>query len=213
MHGRRLTWTSRTVPESSLPMLLVRVGWIVPLAETRSVRSPRDASVAEKWNAERAAERVSGVRALTVSMDVELEASSARNDVDIARAVDNMLQWTTSLPKDQVKIMVEGGWLTLTGKFDWEFQRQTAADAVRNLIGVRGITNSLTIDSNVSASSVKSDIEAALKRRAATDARKISVTVRDANVTLSGTVGSWSERELATHSAWGTSGVRSSSTT
>jgi len=47
-----------------------------------------------------------------------------------------------------------------------------------------------------------------LKRRAIADAHDISVTVNGADVTLSGIVHSWSERELARESAWGTPGVR-----
>ena len=66
----------------------------------------------------------------------------------------------------------------------------------------------IVIKPAVSMSAVKADIEAALKRRAMSDSQAISVEVRDANVTLTGPVHSWSERELARHSAWGTPGVR-----
>jgi osmotically-inducible protein OsmY len=58
-------------------------------------------------------------------------------------------------------------------------------------------------------SAVKTDIETALKRRAKKDAQKISVEVRGSTVTLTGNVHSWSEHDLATHSAWGTPGVKS----
>jgi len=40
-------------------------------------------------------------------MDVKLFGSNKRNDTDIACAAENILQWTTYLPKDSVKIMVE----------------------------------------------------------------------------------------------------------
>ena len=163
---------------------------------------------AEKLGAERAAQRVSGVKALAIEIDVQLSGSSKRTDADIAGAARNVLQWTSSLPKDGVKVMVESGWVTLSGEVDWEYQRQAAAKAVRYLMGVTGVSNQIAIQPNVSLSAVKSDIEAALKRRATADAQKISVEVRGADVTLSGTVHSWSERNLAKHSAWGTPGVR-----
>ena len=165
-------------------------------------------SYAEKWDAERAAQRVSGVKALAIEMDVKLSGSSKRNDADIAGSAENALQWMTYLPKDSVKVMVEGGWITLSGEVDWEYQRQSAAGAVRYLVGVTGVSNQIAIKPKVSVSVVKSDIEAALKRRAHADAQKISVEVRGTDVTLTGTVHSWSERDLATHSAWGTPGVR-----
>jgi osmotically-inducible protein OsmY len=164
-------------------------------------------SYSEKWNAERAAQRVSGVRALAVEMDVKLSGSSQRNDADIARSAESSLQWTTLLPKDAVKIKVEKGWVTLSGQVEWQYQRESAVNAVRYLMGVTGVSDDIAIKPKVSSSAVKADIEAALKRRATADAHKIKVDVKGADVTLTGTVSSWAERDLATHSAWGTSGV------
>jgi osmotically-inducible protein OsmY len=166
-------------------------------------------SYAEKIGAERAAMRVSGLKALAVEMDVKLPGFSARNDSDIARSVDNVLQWTTYLPKDAVKIKVEGGFVTLSGEVNWEYQRQAAVGAVRYLMGVKGVNDQLIIKPKASAPVVKADIEAALKRRAQKDANEISVSVQGTDVTLSGKVHSWSERELATHTAWRSPGVRS----
>jgi osmotically-inducible protein OsmY len=165
-------------------------------------------SYAEKWDAERAAQRVSGVKALAVEIDVKLPGSSKRNDADIARSAKDVLQWMTYLPKDSVKVMVEDGWITLSGEVDWEYQRQAAAGGVRYLMGVTGVSDQIAVKPKVSLSAVKSDIEAALKRRATADAQKISVDVRGADVTLTGSVHSWSERDLARNAAWGTPGVR-----
>jgi osmotically-inducible protein OsmY len=165
-------------------------------------------SFAEKWDAERAAQRVSGVRALAVEMDVALPGSSRRADADIARSVENVLQWTTYLPQDRVKVMVEAGWVTLSGELDWDYQRQAAVGAVRYLMGVTGVSDQIRIKAKVSSSVVKADIEAALKRRASSDAHGISVEVRGADVTLTGRVHSWSERDMARSSAWSTPGVR-----
>ena len=162
---------------------------------------------AEKRGAERAAQRVSGVKALTVEMDVKLAGSNKRTYADIAGSAKNTLQRRSSLPKDSVKVMVEGGWVTLSGNVDWEYQRQ-AAGAVRYLTGVTGVSDQIAIKPQVSLTAVKSEIEAALKRRAASDAQTILVEVSGADVTLTGEVHSWSERDLARPSAWGTPGVR-----
>lgn len=165
-------------------------------------------SYTEKWNAERAAQRVNGVRALAVEMKVKLSEFGKRSDADIAESARNILGWTSSLPADAVKVLVEGGWLTLSGEVEWQYQRQNAADSVRNLLGVTGVSNQIAIKPSLSATVVKADIEAALKRRAAADAKSIAVDVKGADVTLTGTVHSWAERELATRSAWGSSGVK-----
>lgn len=165
-------------------------------------------SYPEKWDAERAAQRVSGVKALTVEMDVDLAGSSKRNDADIARAAENALEWMSYLPKDTIKVMVEKGWITLSGDVEWEFQRQAAAAAVRPLMGVIGVSDQIVIKPRISSSAVKSEIEAALKRRAQADAQHVSVEVKGTQVTLTGSVHSWSERDLVASSAWGTAGVQ-----
>ena len=165
-------------------------------------------SYAEKWDAERATQRVSGVRALATEIDVALPGSSQRHDADIARSAESALQWTTFLPKDAIRIKVEAGWVTLTGDVNWEYQRQSASAAVRYLMGVTGVSDQIAIKPKASPSAVKTDIEAALKRHAQADAQKITVSVADGDVTLSGKVPSWSERDLARNAAWGTPGVR-----
>jgi osmotically-inducible protein OsmY len=165
-------------------------------------------SFAEKWSAERAAQRVTGVQALAVGLDVKLSALGKRSDSDIARSAQTALHWCSSCPSEAIQLMVEDGWITLTGTVEWHYQKQAATDALRDLIGVTGVSDQISIAPKVLSTVVKADIEAALKRRSTSDAQEIHVEVQGADVTLSGTVHSWAERELARHSAWGTKGVR-----
>ena len=165
------------------------------------------ATYTEKWNAELAAQRVAGVKALDIELKVKLIESSVRTDGDIAASARNVLQWTSSVQSDAVKITVEKGLITLTGQVDWKFQKEAAADAVRFLSGVVGVSDQITITPSVKAAVVKADIEAAIKRAATEDARQISVGVSGGDVTLSGSIQSWAERDLATQSAWNSPGV------
>jgi osmotically-inducible protein OsmY len=119
----------------------------------------------------------------------------------------NALAWRTYLPADAIKVKAEQGWITLSGEVEWDYQRESAKDAVRNLLGVVGVSDSITVKPSVSVGNVKFEIEAALKRRARNEAQGIFVAVNGSDVTLSGTAQSWSERELATDSAWATPGV------
>lgn len=164
-------------------------------------------SYAEKWNAERAAQRVHGVSALAVEMTVRLSELGKRTDGDIAQSAKHILSWASALPADAIQVMVEGGWLNLSGSVEWQYQRQDAADSVRFLPGVTGVSNQIVVKPKLSATVVKADIEAALKRRAVNDASSIAVAVNGGDVTLTGTVHSWSERDLATRSAWAAAGV------
>jgi osmotically-inducible protein OsmY len=165
-------------------------------------------SYAEKWSAERAAQRVAGVKAMTTELKVHLTSLSQRTDGDIAQAVENVLEWTSSLPAGAIQVMVERGWVTLSGDVDWQYQRQAATDSVRFLMGVTGVSDQINIKPSLTATAVKSDIEAALKRTSMADAKTISVAVQGGDVTLSGTLHSWDERNTATHAAWGMPGVR-----
>lgn len=164
-------------------------------------------SYAEKWHAELAAQRVHGVKAVAVEIDVRLPAGGQRTDADIARAAKNLLEWTSYLPVDAVTVVVEGGWVTLTGAVDWQYQKLAAADGVRRLMGVTGVSDQIVVHPQLSMAAVQADIEAALKRRAAYDAQNISVRLDGSEVTLGGTVHNASERELALHAAWSTPGV------
>ena len=141
-------------------------------------------------------------------MKVKLSGLGIRSDADIASAARTALEWSADVPPEAIKVQVDDGWVTLTGNVEWQFQRQAAADNVRYLLGVTGVSDQIAIKPSPSATLVKADIEAALKRRAVADASEISVAVSGSEVTLKGTVHSWAERDLATTSAWGTPGVR-----
>ena len=165
-------------------------------------------SYGEKWGAESAAQHVSGVKAIAVEIDVKLSGLSKRSDADIARSAENVLQWMTFSPTNPVKIMVEDGWVTLTGEVEHNYQRQAAVAELRHLMGVTGVSDQIHLITPASLSKVKSEIEASLNRRNEADIKNILVDVNGGDVTLSGTVNSWYTRELVKNSAWGTHGVK-----
>ena len=164
-------------------------------------------SYREKIAAERVALRVFGVKALANDLAVRLVSDYQKTDTEIAQAAVNALKWHTAVPDDRVTITVKDGWIALAGTLEWQYQKDAAARAVRDLTGVKGVTNDIQVQSRVKTIDVRDKIEAALKRSAEIDARRINVTAQDGKVILSGNVHSWAERREAEQAAWAAPGV------
>jgi len=162
---------------------------------------------AQKFAAERAAKRVKGVRALAQELEVRLDGAVRVDDEEIARRVANIMSWSVLQPKNDVKVRVQDGWVTLHGEVQWAYQREDAERAIRRLEGVKGVSNAITLSSQVKAQDVSAAIHRALTRNAEVDANAIHVAVDGGKVTLTGKVHAWNERSAAEYAAWASPGV------
>ncbi len=161
----------------------------------------------EKATAEEVVGRVRGVKGIAQEIEVRPYAANQTADDEIAKRALQMIGWSVLVPADSVKVKVQAGWLTLNGTVEWQYQKTAAADAVRGLLGVSGITNSIAVEPQAIASNVRKRIEEALKRNAELEANSIRVSVVGGNVKLEGKVNAWAERSAAERAAWSVPGV------
>lgn len=165
-------------------------------------------SYTERMAAEKAAQKVRGVRGVVEEIKVRFGGQAPPRDEDLAQRAVQLLDWSATVPKGAVQVKVQDGWVTLNGHVEWQYQKEEAHAALKRMSGVAGIINLIEVQPRVSAADVRNKIEAALKRSAELEAGAIRVTVNDSKVTLEGKVHAWYERQLAENAAWSAPGVR-----
>jgi osmotically-inducible protein OsmY len=161
----------------------------------------------KKMAAERAAKKVSGVKAVAEDIQVGISPAFRKTDTEIAEAVLNALKWHTAVREDKIQIKVENGVVTLQGDVEWEYQRTAAKKAIENLVGIKMVYNFINVKPVVSVTDLKSKIKAALQRSALIDAENISVDVIGSTAIIRGKVHSISEKEDVESAVWLAPGI------
>lgn len=161
----------------------------------------------KKTLAERAAQRVVGVKAVAEDIEVKIEPDEKKNDTEVAEAIITSLKWHSALQAGKIKIKVENGWVTLNGETEWAFQSMAAQKIIENTVGVTGITNNIKIVPVLSSSEVKKRIQSAFHRSATVDSEKVTISVEGDKVILTGKVRSYAEKKDAEQAAWLAPGV------
>jgi len=164
-------------------------------------------SYAKKSEAEDAAKNVSGVKAVIEKIEIRFGNVGEKTDSEIASEIINALKWNWEVPNDKIKVKVENGWVTLEGDLEWNYQKEAAKKSVSNLVGVKGVTNYISIKSENKDLIEKEDIERAIARNWSLDDQKIQVKVATNRVVLNGTVHSWYQKDEAGRIAWNAPGV------
>ena len=161
---------------------------------------------ADKYAAERATQRVAGVRAIAQHLVVAPSGIYSLTDTQIAESAGRSLRSHVQVP-ESIQAIVEDGWVTLSGQAAWAYQREAAEEAIRVLAGVKGLSNNIEMTPDIAGHETFEQVRMSLDRNANIDASHISVTGDIGNIALRGTVHTWAERREAFTVAWNTPGV------
>jgi osmotically-inducible protein OsmY len=102
-------------------------------------------SFAQRRAAVADAHKIDGVGDVFDEMEVRILDEYAREDAEIRGAALQSLMWDVQVPSESLDVKVDGGWVTLSGDVDFQFQSDDAFDDVASLYGVTGITNKIKV--------------------------------------------------------------------
>ena len=164
-------------------------------------------SSVERYRAETAVKRVSGVRWVANDLSVRPTLGGPPPDPQIAREAVAALRTDLPLVWQNIKVLVKQGHVGLEGTVEWHYEREHGETAVHRVRGVLGVRNSIKLGPRVPPADIKHRIQEAFRRSAMIDAQKVQVDMRDGEITLRGEVRSWAEHDQAQQTAWSAPGV------
>jgi osmotically-inducible protein OsmY len=67
-------------------------------------------------------------------------------DMGLAAAASDAIEVLTTVPPESIRVTARNGWLYLEGNVEWRHQRTIVEDVTRNLQGVKGVIDEITIN-------------------------------------------------------------------
>lgn len=161
----------------------------------------------KKVAAENIAMTIVGVRVVINKIDIKFNDWDEKKDIELTTEIVNAFKWNWKTLNNNIKVITINGWVTLSGEVEWNYQKEAANEAVSNLIGVKGVSNTIIIKSQSHFKIDKTTLKLALQNHLAIDSKDIEIEVLNSDITLKGTVDSYYQKDIAGNIAWKTPGV------
>jgi osmotically-inducible protein OsmY len=159
-------------------------------------------TLTERYFTVRAAEGVVGVTTVVDHITVVGEPEAVAGDIELAKRISTILEWYQTIPGDQIKAEVVDGAVTLTGSVEWDDHRKAADHAIRSLVGVRSVSNRITLTPRPALADLADQLRATIHRHTELRREPIRVHCEGNEVFLDGTVSTLRARNLASEAAW-----------
>jgi osmotically-inducible protein OsmY len=137
-----------------------------------------------------------------------LAGGGSVSDEAITNHIDSELIVSDAVDAQRLNVLTDDGHVTLSGTVNNLLAKRRAEDIALATVGVQSASNNIVVrKSSRSGAEIRADASAALLADPATDAYEITVEVRQGTATLSGTVESYAEKQLAETVVSGVRGV------
>src|ERR1039458_462470 len=169
-----------------------------------------------KWSYRAAIGRGSAILLIAAGMQnlvlPPLQAATPKKEITdngITSAVEAGFKLEKGVFPNDVDVSTSQGIVTLSGSASNLLAKERAVKIAESLRGVRGVIDRITV-TPVSRpdTDIRKDILTALTQDPATESYQVPVSVQAAVVTLTGSVGSYPEKQLAARIAKGVKGVK-----
>lgn len=161
----------------------------------------------EKWQAEDAARRVTGVAGIANDLELRLPEIDQRPDPEIAHDAVQALAYVLPEVADDLRVTVKDGAVTIEGEVRWYFDRLRAERTVGRVRGVSSIVNAIKVKPTTLPVDLEKSIRAALRRNKLTSHAQIDVEIRGTQAILRGVVDSWAAHNAAEEAAGRAPGI------
>ena len=152
-----------------------------------------------------------GIYWVNNDISVQYPIPDVPTDMEIQAFIENMYLWNTSIESSKIAVRVNKGIVSLKGTVGslWEMAR--AEDLADDVIGVMEVVNGLAVVPTESYldEQIAKRITNAFERSIVINVHKVTVSIKNGKVTLSGKVSSWFGRNRAQYITMFTAGVTS----